>query len=653
MSFNPATEWSEIIGWSRPPEGFSEPEQLLSAFFAASNVGLAIVDAQLNYQAINTALAEMNGVSVDVHLGKSMRYILGNAAEELEPILRRVLLTGEPVTNVPLALHLPTRTEVGHWVVHYFPMNDASGKVTRIGVVVTELTEQKKLEDKLGSLVSKLEREKERLRMLLEVSLALNSSSDLNHSFPSMSASIRKVMKQDWTDLSIVDGSSSLIRSHVADCSLDPRSAVAGISIPLKDSLCREAIAEKRPMILSGSDLLAVHSNSAEQLVQKGIQSVCCIPFATPKGFVGSFNLASVEAHAFQSEDLDLLKQVGLQLANVIDHALAHRDRAETAGKAGKGPAKQQAESRSQFGFEEIVGESPALKRVLGQSMTVARSDATVLILGETGTGKELIARAIHQASLRKNAPFIRLNCAAIPIGLLESELFGYEKGAFTGAVVQKAGRLELANHGTLFLDEIGELPLELQPKLLRVLQEQEFERLGGNRTIRVNIRLLAATNRDLSTSLAQKKFRADLYYRLNVFPLVMPALSEREGDIPLLVRYFVQKHTRRMNKIIETIPVEVMNALETRNWPGNVRELENFIERSVILSEGCVLDLPLSELRPQPAPATLEAMGREYILRALRECDGMIDGAQGTAARLGMHPATLRSMMQRIGIPR
>jgi formate hydrogenlyase transcriptional activator len=204
-------------------------------------------------------------------------------------------------------------------------------------------------------------------------------------------------------------------------------------------------------------------------------------------------------------------------------------------------------------------------------------------------------------------------------------------------------------------LDEIGELPLELQPKLLRVLQEQEFERLGGNRTIRVNIRLLAATNRDLSTSLAQKKFRADLYYRLNVFPLVIPALSEREGDIPLLVHYFVQKHARRMSKIIETIPVEVMNALETRNWPGNVRELENFIERSVILSEGPILDLPLSELRPQlaTAPATLEAIGREYILRALRECDGMIDGAQGAATRLGVHPATLRSMMQKIGIPR
>jgi formate hydrogenlyase transcriptional activator len=655
MSFNPATEWAEIIGWSRPPEGFSEAEQLLSAFFAASNVGLSIVDTHLNYQAINKALAEMNGFPVETHLGKSMRDILGNAAESVEPILRRVLLTGEPVTNVPLTLLLPTRTEVGHWVVHYFPMNDTSGKVTRIGVVVVEVTEQKKLEDKLGSLASMLEQEQERLRMLLEISTALNSSPDLHHSFPSVSASIRKVMQHAWTDLSILDESSTFICTYVADCPVDPRLVALGGSIPLKDSLCREAIEEKRPRILNGSDLLAVRSDFVEQILQKGIQSVCCIPFVTPKGFVGCFNLASVKAHAFQSGDLDLLKQVGLQLANALDHALVHRDGGEGSGNVGKQSVKQQAETRSELDFKEIVGGSAALKRVLDQSRTVARSDATVLILGATGTGKELIARAIHHMSLRKSGPFVKMNCAAIPVGLLESELFGHEKGAYTGAVTQKTGRLELANRGTLFLDEIGELPLELQPKLLRVLQEQEFERLGGNRTIRVNIRLLAATNRDLSISLAQKKFRADLYYRLNVFPIVMPALSERDGDIPLLVRYFTQKFARRMNKTIGTIPVEVMNALEAWDWPGNIRELENLIERSVILSEGPVLEVPLAELRPRTAPpsVTLEGMGREYILRALRECDGVIDGPQGAAVRLGMHPATLHSMMQRMKIPR
>jgi len=613
MSFNPATEWSEIIGWLRPPEGFSEPAQLLSAFFAASNVGLSIVDTQLNYQAINKALAEMNGFPVEAHLGKSVRDILGKAAESVEPILRRVLLTGEPVTNVPLELHLPTRTEVGHWVVHYFPMNDASGKVARIGVVVVEVTEQKKLEDKLDSLVSKLQREKDRLRMLLEISAALNSNPDLHHSFPSISASLRKVMKHDRADVSILDESSASIRTYVADYPCDPRAA-AGDATPLEDSVCRDAIAEKRPSILGASDLLTAGSHFVDRLTAKGIQSVCCIPFATAKGLVGCFNLASAEANAFQSEDLDLLKQVGLQLANAIDPIQMRRESAEGAARSRRRTSvEQRAEARSSLEFEKIIGESPAWKRVLAQSERVAPSDATGLILGETGTGKELIARAIHRLSSRKNAPFVKLNCAAIPAGLLESELFGHEKGAFTGAVTQKAGRFELANRGTLFLDEIADFPLELQPKLLRVLQEQEFERLGGHRTIRVNIRLLAATNQNLSTRLAQKKFRADLYYRLNVFPIVMPALRERDGDIPLLVRYFTQKHARRMNKTIESIPLEVMNRLQAWDWPGNIRELENLIERSVILSQGPVLDVALCQ-PPHTAQSsgTVEGMGRE-----------------------------------------
>jgi formate hydrogenlyase transcriptional activator len=256
--------------------------------------------------------------------------------------------------------------------------------------------------------------------------------------------------------------------------------------------------------------------------------------------------------------------------------------------------------------------------------------------------------------SLRKNGPFIKLNCAAIPQGLVESELFGHEKGAFTGAVSKKAGRLELANHGTLFLDEIGDLPLELQPKLLRVLQDQEFERLGGNRTIRVDVRLLAATNRDLSTGVVQRTFRPDLYYRLNVFPILMPPLSARREDIPLLVRHFTRHHALRMSKTIETIPGETMSALETRDWPGNIRELENLIERSVILSDGPVLNIPLAELRNRDTTPTLtlEGMGREYILRALRECDGEIDGRHGAAARLGMTSSTLHSMIQRMKIP-
>ena len=309
--------------------------------------------------------------------------------------------------------------------------------------------------------------------------------------------------------------------------------------------------------------------------------------------------------------------------------------------------------------FEGIVGDSTALKKVLEQVTTVAASNATVLILGETGTGKELVARAIHRMSRRKDAPFIKLNCAAIPTGLLESELFGHERGAFTGAINQKVGRMETANGGTLFLDEIGEIPIELQPKLLRVLQDQEFERLGSNKTIKVDLRLVAATNRDLAKGVLEREFRSDLYYRLNVFPIQVPPLRERREDIPLLVRYFVRKFAARMERNIETIPKETMKILAGWPWPGNIRELENLMERSVILSEGRALRVPLSELRSVGGGAatggdqSLDAAEREHIIRVLRETRGMISGPGGAARRLGLKRTTLQSKMQRLKITR
>src|SRR6266700_558377 len=311
------------------------------------------------------------------------------------------------------------------------------------------------------------------------------------------------------------------------------------------------------------------------------------------------------------------------------------------------------------FMFEEIVGSSPALQAVLENLHIVAPADSTVLIEGETGTGKELIARAIHNLSPRKGGPFVKVNCAAIPSGLLESDLFGHEKGSFTGAIAQKIGRFELAHKGTLFLDEVGDIPLELQPKLLRVLQEQEFERLGGTRTIRVDVRLVAATNQDLAQMVADREFRSDLYYRVNVFPIVVPPLRDRTEDIPLLVRYFVQKYARRMNKNIETIPAETMEALERWRWPGNVRELENLIERAVILSQGPVLRVPVTELKPVGESATvsvdtiatLEAAERAHILRALRETNGIVGGPRGAAILLGMKRTTLQSRMRKLGI--
>ena len=316
-------------------------------------------------------------------------------------------------------------------------------------------------------------------------------------------------------------------------------------------------------------------------------------------------------------------------------------------------------ELNTEHRFEDIIGESVALKRVLKQVETVADQDVTVLILGETGTGKDLIARAIHQLSPRRERTLVKLNCAAIPTGLLESELFGHEKGAFTGAISQKIGRLELAHEGTLFLDEVGDLPLEIQPKLLRAIQEKEFERLGGTRTIPVDIRLVAATNRNLEKMVANREFRSDLYYRLRVFPISIPPLRERREDIPLLVRYFVAKHAVRMDKKIESIPPEVMKALTKWDWPGNIRELENFIERSVILSKGPVLRAPLRELQDleetpiEQEDVSLEAADREHILRVLREAKGMIGGPDGAAERLGLKRTTLNSKLKKLGIKR
>jgi DNA-binding NtrC family response regulator len=320
--------------------------------------------------------------------------------------------------------------------------------------------------------------------------------------------------------------------------------------------------------------------------------------------------------------------------------------------------ARQQRANVPQHNFEEIVGTSAPLRAVLNQVEVVAPTDSTVLILGETGTGKELIVRAIHNVSSRSNRPFVKLNCAAIPSGLLESELFGHEKGAFTGAVAQKIGRFELAQGGTLFLDEVGDIPLELQPKLLRVLQEQEFERLGSTRTIRVDVRLVAATNRDLAQMAVEKQFREDLYFRLNVFPIRVPPLRERAGDIPLLVRHYVDKYAQRMNKQIETIPEAAMAAFCRYSWPGNIRELQNFIERAVILTPDSVLKIQISDLQDSIPIAsttanTLEDVEREHILHALRETDGVIGGRHGAAARLGLKRTTLLSKMERLGISR
>jgi formate hydrogenlyase transcriptional activator len=407
-------------------------------------------------------------------------------------------------------------------------------------------------------------------------------------------------------------------------------------------------------------DVTPLGSELLQHLIEMHIRSGCWVPLVDGQQSNGVLIFASLKASAFSHREVEVLTRIASQIATVVNNALAFRQITELRDRFRREKQYLEEEINREHSFEDIIGESSSLREVLKQIETVAPTDATVLLQGETGTGKELLARAVHRLSQRRERTFIKLNCAAIPAGLFESELFGHEKGAFTGAVARKIGRLELANQGTLFLDEVGEIPLDLQAKLLRALQEREIERLGGSTTIPVNVRLVAATNRDLSKLMAEKQFRSDLYYRLKVFPILAPPLRNRREDIPILVRHFVERYARRMGKRIEQIPDAAMELLIGWKWPGNIRELENFMERSVILSRGAILHVPLAELEDEvdepgesEADPRLDAAEREHILRILRETNGVIGGPDGAAERLGVKRTTLGSKMKKLGIER
>jgi formate hydrogenlyase transcriptional activator len=504
-----------------------------------------------------------------------------------------------------------------------------------------------------------LGREKAQLETLLDVNSALVSSLDVQKLLQEISISIRRIVQQDYTHLALYDKAADGMKFYVLNTASQPADLLPETLVAL--SQCPDGIAFRQgeTMLFTQADLELIGSDYTRRLLDLGIRSVWCFPLMSRGRKLGTLGLASLREDAPFKDDVSLLGQIAAQVAIAVDNARAYAEIAKFKDKLSKEKLYLEDEIRSEHNFGEMVGNSPALKQVLRQVEIAAPSDATVLVLGETGTGKEMIARALHRLSSRREGNFIKLNCAAIPTGLLESELFGHEKGAFTGAISQKVGRLELADKGTLFLDEVGEISTELQPKLLRVLQDHEFERLGGIRTIHVNVRLIAATNRDLARAVEERQFRSDLYYRLNVFPIRLPALRERAGDIPLLVRYFVQKFARRMNKNIEFIPAEVIHEFEQWHWPGNIRELENFIERSVILTPGNVFFAPMAELRisspdrTKKSGSTLEDVEREYILRTLRESGGVIAGVRGAAVRLGMKRTTLQSRMQKLGITR
>ncbi|HLK34476.1 MAG TPA: sigma 54-interacting transcriptional regulator [Terriglobales bacterium] len=499
--------------------------------------------------------------------------------------------------------------------------------------------------------------ERDRLRLLLDVNNVLVSNRAIHDLFPAISGCLRRVMAHDYASLALLEPGGIRLRLYALVFPEGKGLVHEEFVFPVAGAPGAEALARRRPLLADPLTLAEFPAEITQRMTSEGVRCACWLPLITRNTVLGTLSVASLHEHAFRPEDVELLTQVASQVAIALENALAFREIADLKDKLAQEKLYLEEEIHSEYNFEEIVGESQALQTVLQQVETVAPTPATVLILGETGTGKELIARALHNLSERREQTFVKMSCAAIPTGLLESELFGHEKGAFTGAIVQKIGRLELAHKGTLFLDEVGDIPLELQPKLLRALQEKEFERLGSTRTQQVDTRVVAATNRDLAKMVEEGTFRRDLYYRLNVFPLRIPPLRERREDIPLLVRYFAQKFSRTMNRHITTIPAETMQSLVRWDWPGNVRELEHMVERAVILSSGSVLNVPIGELRPTNGESSalerLDAAEREHILRVLREAGGVIGGPTGAAARLGLKRTTLHFKMKKLGISR
>jgi formate hydrogenlyase transcriptional activator len=508
-------------------------------------------------------------------------------------------------------------------------------------------------------------RERDRLRMVLDVNNAVASNLDLHELFRAISESVRRVMSQDFAALALYDEEKGGLRIHTLDFPDNEDLQLEGKLISLDENTAGiRAFLSRQTVIINDPTTEDPNTPFVKLVKSRGLRSACAAPLLSHDRPLGIIAVASHRKSAFSEADAELLGSIANQISIAVENALSFREIEQLKNKLSSEKLYLEEELQTAYNFQEIIGQSQALRRILKQVETAAPTDSTILIQGETGTGKELIARAIHNLSERRERTLVKVNCAAIPTGLLESELFGHEKGAFTGAVSQRAGRFELANRGTLFLDEVGDIPLELQPKLLRVLQEQEFERLGSSRTIQVDVRLVAATNSDLEQMVADRKYRSDLYYRLNVFPITLPPLRERPEDIPVLARFFAQKFARRMRKRIESIPARSLEALTSYHWPGNVRELENFIERAVILSSGAELETPLGELKkadapPAPAPhapaeiTTLESAERDHILRALKETNWVIGGASGAAARLGMKRTTLQSKMQKLGISR
>jgi formate hydrogenlyase transcriptional activator len=521
-------------------------------------------------------------------------------------------------------------------------LHDKEGTVAGFTKVTRDITEGKRARE----------------AFILEVTNALVSNLDIRQLLKAIALCLRQVKAFDYATLALYEDQTRSLRHQALGAETDSSSGES-VSVSAEKSPDVWAYKHQKALLLRGVPNEQWSFELPAQLISLGIKSGGWIPLRGRDGVLGTLNLFSRQTDHVTSNDIHLLTQIASQVALALDNALAFRHISELNQKLALEKGYLDDELRSEFNFEHIIGHSKAIRSVLKQVETVASTDSTVLILGETGTGKELLARAIHDLSPRKEHTFVRINCASVPTGLLESELFGHEKGAFTGAIKQRIGRLELANRGTIFLDEVGDIALELQPKLLRVLQEKEFERLGSNQVISSDVRIIAATNRDLRKMVAAGQFRGDLFYRLDVFPILVPPLRERREDIPLLVQYFLSKFAKKMKKSIETISPDRMKALMDYSWPGNIRELEHLIERAVILTGGSVLNVPPFESaeNQQPSPQlgsdTLDNVEREHIIRVLRESKGKIGGPGGAAERLGMNRTTLNSRMQKLKISR
>jgi formate hydrogenlyase transcriptional activator len=618
----------------------NESRQQMQGILDNSPTVIYLKDLEGRFITINRKFEQLFGVSREALIGKTDHDVFPKEiADRFRDNDLKVAAGKKPMEFEEVVPH----SDGPHTYISVkFPITDAKENLQSIGGVSTDITERKQAQEAL----------------LLGVTTTLVSQLDIRQLLAAISAGLHQVAHFDFAALAIYDPQQKKLRLQPLTPPFDEQPACADTESALETSPSGLAFTRREPLMLNRLEDERFDAKVLGRWIRLGMKSACFLPVISHAKPLGTLAVFRREEGPFDQKEVLLLQQFALKAGVALENAFSFRQVAELSEQLEKEKRYLEEELRTEYEFEDIIGESRPLKVILKQVETVAPTDATVLILGETGTGKELIARAIHHLSPRRERTFVRLNCAAIPTGLLESELFGHERGAFTGALNQRIGRLELADHGTLYLDEVGDIPPELQPKLLRALQEKEFERLGSTRTIPVDVRLIAATNQNLEHMVQEKRFRSDLYYRLKVFPIVVPPLRERAEDIPRLVHYFIEKYSRRLNKKIESIPPDALAALTKWPWPGNIRELENFIERAVILTKGPTLNVPVAELKlpgeaPSAAPATLVAAEREHILRVLREAKGVIAGPQGAAARLGLKRTTLNFKMRKLGISR